>query len=88
MEAGTTRTADLSTELANFIVLPASSVLAYQLYGGTLRRPAVCAASTSWDEMLTEVLESTVDETTARALTAMFNGLLFGQRADRQRAEK
>ncbi|KOV85264.1 TetR/AcrR family transcriptional regulator [Nocardia sp. NRRL S-836] len=74
--------ADLSTELASFIVLLAgehrqTSVLAYELYGGALRRPALRAASTSWDEMLTDVFTSKVDVTTARALTALFNGLLF-----------
>lgn len=74
--------ADLSKELADFIVLLAtehrqSSVLAYELYGGALRRPALRAASTSWDAMLTEVFESRVDTTTARALTAMFDGLLY-----------
>ncbi len=52
-------------------------MLAYELYGGALRRPALRAASTSWDRMLTDVFESKVDETTARALTAMFNGLLY-----------
>ncbi|MFD4668538.1 TetR/AcrR family transcriptional regulator [Lentzea sp. NPDC058450] len=74
--------ADLSTELAGFIVLLAgehrqTSVLAYELYGSALRRPALRAASTAWDEMLTEVFESQVDTVTARALTAMFNGLLY-----------
>lgn len=73
--------ADLSAELAAFIVLLATehrqtSVLAYELYGSALRRPALRAASTSWDEMLTKAFESRVDGTTARALTAMFNGLL------------
>jgi DNA-binding transcriptional regulator YbjK len=74
--------ADLSRELADFIVLLAtehrqSSVLAYELYGGALRRPALRAASTTWDAMLTEVFESRVDTTTALALTAMFDGLLY-----------
>ncbi|MGZ3146498.1 TetR/AcrR family transcriptional regulator [Lentzea chajnantorensis] len=74
--------ADLSAELARFVVLLASehrqtSVLAYELYGGALRRPALRAASTSWDRLLTEVFKSTVDPTTARALTAMFTGLLY-----------
>jgi DNA-binding transcriptional regulator YbjK len=74
--------ADLSKELADFIVLLATehrqtSVLAYELYGGALRRPALRAASTTWDTMLTEVFESQVDTTTARALTAMFDGLLY-----------
>lgn len=74
--------ADLSRELADFIVLLAtkhrqSSVLAYELYGGALRRPALRAASTTWDGMLTEAFESTVDIITARALTAIFDGLLY-----------
>lgn len=74
--------ADLSEELANFLVLLAtehrqSSVVAYELYGGALRRPALRAASTTWDAMLTDVFESRVDTTTARALTAMFDGLLY-----------
>ena len=74
--------ADLSKELAAFIVRLAtkhrqSSVLAYELYGGALRRPALRTASTTWDTMLTEVFESRADPTTARALTAMFDGLLY-----------
>jgi DNA-binding transcriptional regulator YbjK len=74
--------ADLGTELAKFIVVLAtrhrqSSVLAYELYGGALRRPALRAASTTWDAMLTEVFESRVDTTTAQALTALFDGLLY-----------
>jgi len=74
--------ADLGRELADFIVLLAtkhrqSSVLAYELYGGALRRPALRAASTTWDGMLTEAFESKVDVATARALTAMFDGLLY-----------
>lgn len=74
--------ADLGRELADFIVLLATehrqtSVLAYELYGSALRRPALRAASTAWDTMLTEVFESRVDTATARALTAMFDGLLY-----------
>ncbi len=74
--------ADLSKDLADFIVLLATehrqtSVLAYELYGGALHRPALRAASTTWDTMLAEVFESHVDTTTARALTAMFDGLLY-----------
>jgi DNA-binding transcriptional regulator YbjK len=74
--------ADLSVELAKFLVLLATkhrqtSVLAYELYGAALRRPALRAASTAWDTMLSEVFESRVDATTARALTVMFDGLLY-----------
>jgi DNA-binding transcriptional regulator YbjK len=73
---------DLSQALADFIVLLTtehrqSMVLAYELYGGALRRPALRAASTTWDTMLTEVFESQLDTTTARALTALFDGLLY-----------
>ncbi|HEY0450321.1 TetR/AcrR family transcriptional regulator [Actinophytocola sp.] len=74
--------ADLSEELATFIVVLATkhrqtSALAYELYGGALRRPALRAASTTWDAMLTEVFESRVDTITAKALTALFDGLLY-----------
>jgi TetR/AcrR family transcriptional regulator, regulator of biofilm formation and stress response len=74
--------ADLSAELADFLVLLATehrqtSVLAYELYGAALRRTALRAASTAWDTMLTEVFESRVDPITAKALTAMFDGLLY-----------
>ncbi|GAB3444389.1 TetR/AcrR family transcriptional regulator [Actinophytocola sediminis] len=73
---------DLSTALADFIVRLTiehrqTMVLAYELYGGALRRPALRTASTAWDTLLTEVFESRVDSTTARALTAMFDGLLY-----------
>ncbi|MET0134299.1 MAG: hypothetical protein ABW215_11975, partial [Kibdelosporangium sp.] len=72
----------LSVELADFLVLLATehrqtSVLAYELYGAALRRPALRPASTAWDAMLTEVFESRVDSVTARALTVMFDGLLY-----------
>jgi len=73
--------ADLCAELAEFLVLlstryRASSVLAYELYGIALRRPALRAASTAWDDMLGEVFALRVDATTAKALTVMFDGLL------------
>ncbi|MCS7475312.1 TetR/AcrR family transcriptional regulator [Umezawaea endophytica] len=73
--------ADLCAELAAFLVLlttryRASSVLAYELYGIALRRPALRAASTAWDDMLSEVFALRVDATTAKALTVMFDGLL------------
>jgi len=73
--------ADLCGELAEFLVLLTTrhrldTVLAYELYGIALRRPALRAASTAWDDMLSEVFALRVDEGTARALTVMFDGLL------------
>jgi TetR/AcrR family transcriptional regulator, regulator of biofilm formation and stress response len=73
--------ADLCGELAEFLVLLTTThrqttVLAYELYGVALRRPALRAASTAWDDMLNEVFALRVDEGTARALTVMFDGLL------------
>jgi DNA-binding transcriptional regulator YbjK len=73
---------DLSTELAEFIVRLATthrqtSVLAYELYGAALRRPALRSASTAWDDMLRDVFTSRVDPVTANALTALFDGLLY-----------
>ncbi|QUQ63941.1 TetR/AcrR family transcriptional regulator [Kutzneria sp. CA-103260] len=74
--------ADLSSELARFAVRLVTkhreaTVLAYELYGAALRRPALRAASTAWDTMLTEVFQSRFDPVTARALTALFDGLLY-----------
>ncbi|MGM1062270.1 TetR/AcrR family transcriptional regulator [Saccharothrix sp. Mg75] len=73
--------ADLCAELSDFLVLLATrhrrtGVLAYELYGAALRRPGLRAASTAWDDMLTEVFARHVPEQTARALTALFDGLL------------
>jgi TetR/AcrR family transcriptional regulator, regulator of biofilm formation and stress response len=73
--------ADLCAELAGFLVLLTTehrrnTVLAYELYGIALRKPALRAASTAWDDMLSEVFALRVDEGTARALTVMFDGLL------------
>ncbi|QFZ21088.1 TetR/AcrR family transcriptional regulator [Saccharothrix syringae] len=74
--------ADLCTELSDFLVSLATrhragSVLAYELYSAALRRPGLRAASTAWDGMLTEVFARHVAEPTARALTALFDGLLY-----------
>jgi len=74
--------ADMSGELARFAVRLATkhretTVLAYELYGAALRRPALRPASTAWDTMLTEVFESRFDTTTAKALTSLFDGLLY-----------
>ncbi|MFI9011549.1 TetR/AcrR family transcriptional regulator [Actinosynnema sp. NPDC053489] len=74
--------ADLCTELSDFLVSlatrhRAASVLAYELYSAALRRPGLRAASTSWDAMLTDVFARHVPEPTARALTALFDGLLY-----------
>nr|WP_042179998.1 TetR family transcriptional regulator [Kibdelosporangium sp. MJ126-NF4]CEL14149.1 Transcriptional regulator, TetR family [Kibdelosporangium sp. MJ126-NF4]CTQ88516.1 Transcriptional regulator, TetR family [Kibdelosporangium sp. MJ126-NF4] len=74
--------ADLSTALADLIVVlatehRATSVLAYELYGAALRRPALRAASAAWDAMLGDAFASRVDSVTASAVTAMFNGLLY-----------
>jgi TetR/AcrR family transcriptional regulator, regulator of biofilm formation and stress response len=59
--------ADLRGELAEFLVLLTtthrqSTVPAYELYGVALRRPALRAASTAWDDMLSEVFALRMDE--------------------------
>lgn len=74
--------ADLCAELADFLVLLTtrhrqSTVLAYELYGIALRRPALRSASTAWDDMLSAVFALRLDDATARALTVMFDGLLY-----------
>lgn len=74
--------ADLPAELSDFLVSlatrhRATSVLAYELYSAALRRPGLRAASTAWDAMLAEVFARHAAEPAARALTALFDGLLY-----------
>jgi TetR/AcrR family transcriptional regulator, regulator of biofilm formation and stress response len=64
----------------------------YELYLAAVRRPAVRPTAAEWVDLLTHALTARTDETTARALAALADGLalqtlLTGRLFDRARAK-
>ena len=74
--------ADLATALADLVTYAltddrAQTVVEYELYVAALHRPRLRAASTAWDNAVTELFAARTDPNTGRLLAAAFCGLLM-----------
>jgi len=74
--------ADLAAALAGLVMRALNgerpqTVVEYELYVAALHRPGLRAASTAWDDALTELFASRTDPVTGRLLAAAFCGLVM-----------